>query len=66
MNILIVDDSKIVRRVLTNTMQRYSKAKKWTELNLFEAEDGVVAMKQMEKEKDAKVETKEKETKATS
>lgn len=51
MNVLIVDDSKIVRRVLTNTMQRYFKAPKWDEINIFEAEDGVVAMKQMEKNK---------------
>ncbi|MEA3228465.1 MAG: response regulator [Campylobacterota bacterium] len=51
MNVLIVDDSKIVRRVLTNTMTRYFKAPEWPTLNLFEAEDGVVAMAQMEKEK---------------
>jgi len=50
MNVLIVDDSKIVRRVLTNTMKRYFKAPKWEEPNLFEAEDGVVAMKQMKAE----------------
>lgn len=51
MNILIVDDSKIVRRVLTNTMKRYFKEPEWRELNLFEAEDGLVAMEQMKKEK---------------
>jgi len=51
MNLLIVDDSKIVRRVLTNTMKRFFKEPDWTELNLFEAEDGVEAMKVMEKEK---------------
>ena len=51
MNILIVDDSKIVRRVLTNTMHRYFKAPKWPTINIFEAEDGNFAMKQMEKEK---------------
>ena len=51
MNILIVDDSKIVRRVLTNTMQRYFKEPKWPTINIFEAEDGNFAMKQMEKEK---------------
>ncbi|MCD4668532.1 MAG: response regulator, partial [Sulfurimonas sp.] len=50
MNILIVDDSKIVRRVLNNTMKRYFKEPKWPELNLFEAEDGNFAMKYMEKE----------------
>jgi len=51
MNILIVDDSKIVRRVLTNTMHRYFKAPMWPTINIFEAEDGNFAMKQMEKEK---------------
>ncbi|MDQ7044697.1 MAG: response regulator [Sulfurimonas sp.] len=51
MNLLIVDDSKIVRRVLTNTMKRYFKAPEWPVLNLFEAEDGLIAMEQMEKEK---------------
>lgn len=51
MNILIVDDSKIVRRVLKNTMQRYFKEPQWPTLNLFEAEDGKFAMEQMNKEK---------------
>jgi len=51
MNILIVDDSKIVRRVLTNTVTRYFKAPEWSELNIFEAEDGLIAMEQMKKEK---------------
>jgi len=51
MNLLIVDDSKIVRRVLTNTMKRYFKEPDWKELNLFEAEDGLVAMEVMKKEK---------------
>jgi len=51
MNLLIVDDSKIVRRVLTNTMKRYFKPPEWNELNLFEAEDGNVAMDIMKKEK---------------
>ncbi len=51
MNVLIVDDSKIVRRVLTNTMKRYFKEPEWSELNLFEAEDGLIAMEQMKKEK---------------
>lgn len=48
MNILIVDDSKIVRRVLTNTMKRYFKAPEWPTLNLFKAEDGNFAMEVME------------------
>ncbi|EDZ62793.1 chemotaxis protein CheY [Sulfurimonas gotlandica GD1] len=51
MNVLIVDDSKIVRRVLSNTVRRYFKAPEWNELNLFEAEDGLEAMAQMKKEK---------------
>jgi len=51
MNLLIVDDSKIVRRVLTNTMTRYFKKPDWKELNLFEAEDGLIAMEVMKKEK---------------
>jgi len=51
MNILIVDDSKIVRRVLSNTMGRYFKPPEWKELNLFEAEDGIEAIEVMKKEK---------------
>ncbi len=50
MNVLIVDDSKIVRRVLTNTMQRFFEKEK-IPLKLFEAEDGLVAIDQMKKEK---------------
>ena len=50
MNILIVDDSKIVRRVLSNTVQRYFKGPEWPTLNVFEAEDGNFAMDQMKKE----------------
>jgi two-component system, chemotaxis family, chemotaxis protein CheY len=50
MNVLIVDDSKIVRRVLSNTMKRYFKEPAWSELNLFEAEDGNHAMDVMKKE----------------
>jgi len=51
MNVLIVDDSKIVRRVLSNTMKRYFKEPTWNELNLFEAEDGNEAMAMMKQEK---------------
>jgi len=51
MNVLIVDDSKIVRRVLKNTMSRYFKAPTWEDVNIFEAEDGLIAMDQMKKEK---------------
>lgn len=51
MNVLIVDDSKIVRRVLTNTVSRYFKPPNWKILNIFEAEDGLVAMDVMKKER---------------
>lgn len=51
MNILIVDDSKIIRRVLLNTMNRFFVKPEWETLNLFEAEDGLVAMEIMKKEK---------------
>lgn len=52
MNVLIVDDSKIVRRVLTNTVERYFVAPKWKDsCNIFEAEDGLKAMEKMKKEK---------------
>jgi two-component system chemotaxis response regulator CheY len=51
MNLLIVDDSKIVRRVLTNVVKRYFKPPEWKELNIFEAEDGLQAMEVMKKEK---------------
>jgi two-component system chemotaxis response regulator CheY len=51
MNLLIVDDSKIVRRVLTNTMKRYFEKSEFKELNLFEAEDGLIAMEVMKKER---------------
>ena len=50
MNILIVDDSKIVRRVLTNTVKRFFKPPEYKELNIFEAEDSLVAMEVMKKE----------------
>jgi len=51
MNILIVDDSKIIRRVLTNTVNRYFVQPKWKELNVHEAEDGLEAMKIMKTQK---------------
>lgn len=49
MNLLIVDDSKIVRRVLTNTMNLYFVKPKWQELNIFEAVDGQEAIAIMKK-----------------
>ena len=51
MNILIVDDSKIVRRVLSNVVRRYFKPPEYPQLNLYEAEDGLEAIAQMKKEK---------------
>ena len=50
MNVLIVDDSKIVRRVLANTVSRFFQQPEWSELNLFEAEDGLVAIDILKKE----------------
>jgi len=47
MNVLIVDDSKMVRRILSHTMICYFKPPEWKEFNLFEAEDGLEAMKMM-------------------
>ena len=51
MNLLIVDDSKVVRCVLTNTITRYFKKPTWTELNIYEAKDGLEAMQIMQEEK---------------
>jgi len=51
MNVLIVDDSKIVRRVLTNTIQRFFKEAEYKELNIYEAEDGLIAMEIMKEKK---------------
>jgi len=51
MNILIVDDSKIVRRVLTNTVTRFFNKSDWKEFNIYEAEDGNFAMEMMKKQK---------------
>lgn len=47
MNVLVVDDSKIVRRVLSNSMTRYFEGKGFGELVLLEAEDGLIAIEQM-------------------
>ena len=51
MNVLIVDDSKIVRRVLTNTIKRFFKKPEYKELNIYEAEDGIFAMEVMKDKK---------------
>ena len=50
MNVLIVDDSKIIRRVLSDTMARFFKEPEFKVLNIFEAEDGLAAIEQMKKE----------------
>ena len=47
MNVLVVDDSKIVRRVLSNAMTRYFQKKDFGDITLFEAEDGLIAINQM-------------------
>ncbi len=51
MNILIVDDSKIVRRVLSVTMGKYFVKPIYDQLNIFEAEDGIEAMKSLKENK---------------
>lgn len=51
MNILIVDDSKIVRRVLSVTMGKYFVKPIYDQLNIFEAEDGLEAMKCLKENK---------------
>jgi len=51
MNILIVDDSKIIRRVLTNTVSRFFKKPEWKEVSIYEAEDGSVAIEMMKSHK---------------
>ena len=48
MNILIVDDSKMVRRVLENMLLQYFKNKRWLKPDIFKAEDGLVAMQQVQ------------------
>ncbi len=51
MNVLVVDDSKIIRLVLSNTISSYFEKPEWKTLNLFKAEDGLLAMDIMKKEK---------------
>ena len=50
MNVLIVDDSKIIRRVLKTTVERFALKENWEDLAIFEAEDGVEAMGVMNKQ----------------
>ena len=47
MNILIVDDSKMVRRVLKNMILHYFEKKRWQMPDILMAEDGLVAIEQM-------------------
>lgn len=49
MNVLIVDDSKIIRTVLKATVERFSLQKDWSSLSIFEADDGTEAMEIMQK-----------------
>lgn len=50
MNVLIVDDSRIVRRVLNETIHDYFKSHEKGRLKTFQAADGDVALQCMEKE----------------
>ena len=50
MNILVVDDNKMVRHLLANTIEGYFKLQKCTNLNIFEAQDGLFAMEVMASE----------------
>jgi len=50
MNVLIVDDSKIIRKVLAHTVSSFFQKPKWNKLKLFEAEDGLVAIDILKKE----------------
>lgn len=50
MNLLIVDDSKVMRNIIKNSLLSYFKKPDYSEVNIFEAEDGLVAMEQMKNE----------------
>ena len=50
MNLLIVDDSKVMRNIIKNSLLTYFKKPDYSEVNIFEAEDGLVAMDCMAKE----------------
>ena len=49
MNILIVDDSRIIRIVLIDSIVRYFENHK-NKVNIFEAENGIEAIEQMKNE----------------
>lgn len=51
MNILIVDDSKMVRRVLKNMVLEYFETKGWRKPHILNAEDGLIAMQQIQDQK---------------
>ena len=50
MNVLIVDDSKIVRKVLSEAVINYFQSTRDIAIRLFQAEDGVKALEVMSKE----------------
>lgn len=50
MNLLIVDDSKVMRNVIKNFLLGYFKKPDYNNVNIFEAEDGLVAMENIKKE----------------
>ena len=50
MNLLIVDDSKVMRNIIKNSLLTYFKKPDYSEVNIFEAEDGLVAMDKIGKE----------------
>ncbi|QSZ42823.1 response regulator [Sulfurimonas aquatica] len=51
MNILIVDDSKISRHVLSSAVSRYFDKSHWKAFKTFEAQDGIEALEVMKKER---------------
>lgn len=51
MNLLIVDDSKVMRSVIKNFLLGYFKKPDYSEVNIFDAEDGLVAMDKIAKVK---------------
>ena len=50
MNLLIVDDSKVMRNIIKNSLLTYFKKPDYSDVNIFEAEDGLVAMDNIAKE----------------
>ena len=50
MNLLIVDDSKVMRSIIKNSLLSYFKKPDYAKVNIYEAEDGVIAMESIAKE----------------